>query len=98
YRDHIGELASPLSVWQATVYRDVYVWAAGLLFAMTASSFLAVGARIRAFRVMVFAVFSGLALTAVRNLPQYSLVAACIQTWNMAERPSQAELGRRFGP
>jgi hypothetical protein len=97
YRNHIGELASPLTVWEATAYRDVYVWAAGLLFAMTASSFLASGVRIRAFRVMVFAVFSGLALTAVRNLPQYALVAACIQTWNMAERPSQTEHARRYG-
>src|SRR5262249_30874956 len=76
---------------------DVYVWAAGLVFAMTASSFLASGVRIRAFRVMVFAVFSGFALTAVRNLAQYALVAAWIQTWNMAERPSQMAYAQRYG-
>ena len=97
YREHIGELASPLTVWQATAYRDIYVWAAGLLFAMTACSFLAAGVRIRAFHVLVFAVFSGLGLTAVRNLPQFALIAACIQTWNLAERPSQVEYARRFG-
>jgi tetratricopeptide (TPR) repeat protein len=94
YREHIAELASPLTLWQATAYRDVYVWAGGLLFAMTASSFLATGVRFRVFRVLVFAVFSGLGLTAVRNLPQFALVAVCIQTWNLAERSSQAEHAR----
>jgi tetratricopeptide (TPR) repeat protein len=97
YREHILELASPLTIWQATAYRDPYVWAAGLLFAMTASSFLSPGVGLRVFRVAVFAVFSGLGLTAVRNLPQFALVAACIQSWNVAERSSRAEHARRYG-
>src|SRR5262249_42763043 len=86
YREHIRELASPLAVSQAKAYRDAYVWAAGLLFAMTACSFFAAGVRVRLFRVIVFAVFSGLALTAVRNLPQFALIAAFVLTLNLAER------------
>jgi len=94
YRNHIGELASPLAIWQATAYRDVYVWAALVLFAMTAFSFLASEDCIRVFRVGVFAVFSGLALTAIRNLPQFALVSGFLLAWNLSERVSQSERAR----
>jgi hypothetical protein len=96
YRDHIGELASPLSILQATAYRDVYVWAAAVLFLMAACSFLASQVRIRVFRVVVFAVFSGLGLTALRNLPQFAMVAAYVLTLNLADRTAQSRPSRRL--
>ncbi len=91
YRVHIGELASPLVLWQATGYRDLHVWAAALMFAAAALSFLA-NRRVRIFRLVLLAVFAGLGLTAIRNLPQFAMVAACIVTWNLADRLAEADI------
>src|SRR5262249_448678 len=66
------------------------------LFAMTACSFLASNVRIRVFRVTIFAVFSGLGLTAVRSLPQFALVAAHVLALNLADRALLTERARRY--
>lgn len=85
FAQHIPELAPTLTVLRASGYRDPSIWAAGALFAAVLFSFYAVPNRINTFRVITFAAFSGLAVTAVRNLPQFAVVAGAVLARNLAD-------------
>ena len=98
FRVHIAELASPLSVLETTAYRDIYIWAALVLFLMTAGSFMIPGVRIRFYRLLIFAIFAGLGLTALRNLPQFALISAWVLTRNVADGAIWLKSAERYVP
>jgi len=80
---HIDELRGltslPIQSW------SWMVWAAALLFVICVGTFLTEGRRHPAARLLVFLAFAYLALTSIRNLALFSMVAAQAALMNLSD-------------
>jgi tetratricopeptide (TPR) repeat protein len=87
YGRHIGELMSIPDLVFQTGISSVYTRASLLLLVATAASFALRRARfpLFTFRLLAFVLFAGLGMLAVRNQPQFALVAGAVLAWNVGE-------------
>jgi hypothetical protein len=96
YGRHIGELMSIPAVIAQTGVGSVYVRLSLVLLAASAASFALRRERFPFlyYRVLAFGLFAGLGLLAVRNQPQFALVAGMVLAWNvgdwLAARPERS--------
>ena len=87
YAQHIGELISVPDLVLRTGISSIYMRLSVLLLLATAGSFALGRARhpLIYFRASAFLLFAGLGLLAMRNQPQFALIAGAVLAWNVGD-------------